>query len=170
MVERIHRGTRADRPEGADSRPRNEATLVHTKIFTYDHIRADRSGMGGPQETLPAQEPVHLPDGRGARQLGRGNREQQRFVVNGSGSRPRPSCRRGTLLFRLVLDVLDEFSEEWLAIRVARKLKAIDMIDVLPDLFILRGRFRSQQLVNALGDGALHIGARFVVGTSSILN
>jgi hypothetical protein len=107
---------------------------------------------------------------RGARQLGRGNREQQRFVVNGSGSRPWPSCRRGTLLFRLVLDVLDEFSEEWLAIRVARKLKAIDMIDVLPDLFILQAVSAHMQLVNALGDGALHIGARFVVRTSSILN
>ena len=31
------------------------------------------------------------------------------------------------------------FSHECLAIRVARKLKAIDVIDVLSDLFILRG-------------------------------
>jgi transposase InsO family protein len=37
------------------------------------------------------------------------------------------------------LNVLDEFSHECLAIRVARKLKAIDVIDVLSDLFILRG-------------------------------
>ena len=35
--------------------------------------------------------------------------------------------------------VLDEFTHECLAIRVARKLKAIDVIDVLSDLFILRG-------------------------------
>jgi hypothetical protein len=70
-----------------------------------------------------------------------------------------PICRRGTLLFRLILDVLDGVSHEWLAIRVARKL-----IDVLPDLFILRG------VSDALGDGALHIGARIVVRTSSILN
>ena len=35
--------------------------------------------------------------------------------------------------------MLDEFSHECLAIRVARKLKAIDVIDVLSDLFILRG-------------------------------
>ena len=41
MVERIDRGTRADRPEGTDSCARKEATLVHTKIFTYDHIGAD---------------------------------------------------------------------------------------------------------------------------------
>jgi putative transposase len=38
-----------------------------------------------------------------------------------------------------MLNVLDEFSHECLAIRVARKLKAIDVIDVLSDLFILHG-------------------------------
>jgi putative transposase len=38
-----------------------------------------------------------------------------------------------------MLDVLDEFTHECLAIRVARKLKATDVIDVLSDLFILRG-------------------------------
>ncbi|MCJ2066470.1 IS3 family transposase, partial [Methylobacterium sp. J-088] len=40
--------------------------------------------------------------------------------------------------FRM-LNVVDEFTHECLAIRVARKLKAIDVIDVLSDLFILRG-------------------------------
>jgi transposase InsO family protein len=38
-----------------------------------------------------------------------------------------------------MLNVLDEFTHECLAIRVARKLKAIDVIEVLSDLFILRG-------------------------------
>src|SRR5947207_4791297 len=38
-----------------------------------------------------------------------------------------------------MLNVLDEFSHECLAIRVARKLKAIDVIEVLSDLSILRG-------------------------------
>ena len=38
-----------------------------------------------------------------------------------------------------MLNVVDEFTRECLAIRVARKLKAIDVIDVLSDLFILRG-------------------------------
>jgi transposase InsO family protein len=37
------------------------------------------------------------------------------------------------------LNVLDEFSRECLAIRVKRKLNSIDVIDVLVDLFILRG-------------------------------
>jgi transposase InsO family protein len=38
-----------------------------------------------------------------------------------------------------MLNVLDEFTHESLAIRVKRKFKAIDVIDVLSDLFILRG-------------------------------
>src|SRR3954467_2956517 len=38
-----------------------------------------------------------------------------------------------------MLNVLDEFTHECLAIRVGRKLKAADVIDVLSDLFILRG-------------------------------
>ena len=40
--------------------------------------------------------------------------------------------------FRM-LNVVDEFTRECLAIRVDRKLKAADVIDVLSDLFILRG-------------------------------
>jgi putative transposase len=38
-----------------------------------------------------------------------------------------------------MLNVLDEFTHECLAIRVARQLKATDVIDLLSDLFILRG-------------------------------
>jgi putative transposase len=38
-----------------------------------------------------------------------------------------------------MLNVIDEFTHECLAIRVARRLKAADVIDVLSDLFILRG-------------------------------
>jgi len=38
-----------------------------------------------------------------------------------------------------MLNVVDEFTHECLAIRVDRKLKATDVIDVLSDLFILRG-------------------------------
>ena len=40
--------------------------------------------------------------------------------------------------FRM-LNILDEFSRECLAIRVRRKLNSMDVIDVLTDLFILRG-------------------------------
>jgi hypothetical protein len=38
-----------------------------------------------------------------------------------------------------MLNVIDEFTHECLAIRVARRLKAIDVIDLLSDLFVLRG-------------------------------
>ncbi len=38
-----------------------------------------------------------------------------------------------------LLNVIDEFTRECLAIRVARKLKATDVIDVLSELFMLRG-------------------------------
>jgi putative transposase len=37
------------------------------------------------------------------------------------------------------LNIIDEYSRECLAIRVKRKLNSIDVIDVLTDLFILRG-------------------------------
>ncbi len=40
--------------------------------------------------------------------------------------------------FRM-LNVIDEFTRECIAIKVSRKLKAVDVIDVLSDLFILRG-------------------------------
>ena len=38
-----------------------------------------------------------------------------------------------------MLNIIDEFTHECLMIRAARRLKATDVIDVLPDLFILRG-------------------------------
>src|SRR5271168_701690 len=38
-----------------------------------------------------------------------------------------------------MLNVIDEHTHECLAIRIERKLKSIDVIDVLSDLFILRG-------------------------------
>jgi putative transposase len=40
--------------------------------------------------------------------------------------------------FRM-LNIIDEFTRECLAIRVSRKLKAVDVIEVLSDLFILHG-------------------------------
>src|SRR5918993_1440835 len=40
--------------------------------------------------------------------------------------------------FRM-LNVIDELTHECLMIRVARQLKATDVVDVLPDLFLLRG-------------------------------
>ncbi|GGJ04655.1 hypothetical protein GCM10011320_09440 [Neoroseomonas lacus] len=38
-----------------------------------------------------------------------------------------------------MLNMIDEFTRECLAIRIDRKLKSTGVIDVLSDLFILRG-------------------------------
>src|SRR6516162_440984 len=73
------------------------------------------------------------------------------WLTDGSCIRLRPERRNHVRFYDFVEDrthdgrkyrmfnVLDEFSHECLAIRVARKLKAIDVVDVLSDLFILRG-------------------------------
>jgi hypothetical protein len=37
-----------------------------------------------------------------------------------------------------MLNVIDEFTRECVAVRMNRKLKSVDVIDVLSDLFILR--------------------------------
>ncbi len=47
-------------------------------------------------------------------------------------------CTHDGKKFRM-LNIVDEFTHECLAIRVWRKLKSTDVIDVLSDLFILRG-------------------------------
>ena len=73
------------------------------------------------------------------------------WLADGSCIRLRPEHRNHVWSYDFVedrthdrrryrmLNVIDEFTHECLAIRVARKLKAIDVIDVLADLFILRG-------------------------------
>ena len=38
-----------------------------------------------------------------------------------------------------MLNIIDEFTRECMTIRIGRKLKSTDVIDVLSDLFILRG-------------------------------
>ncbi len=38
-----------------------------------------------------------------------------------------------------MLNVIDEFTRECIKIRIERRLKAVDVIDVLSDPFILRG-------------------------------
>jgi putative transposase len=73
------------------------------------------------------------------------------WLADGSCIRLRPEYRNHVWSYDFVedrthdgrkyrmLNVIDEFTHECLTIRVARKLKAIDVIDVLSDLFILRG-------------------------------
>ncbi len=56
-----------------------------------------------------------------------------------------------------MLNIIDEFTRECLAIRVGRRLRATDVIDVLSDLFIVRGipgHIRSDNVLRAEGNGA----------------
>jgi len=73
------------------------------------------------------------------------------WLTDGSCIRLRPEHRNHVWSYDFVehrthdgrkyrmLNVLEEFTHESLAIRIARKLKAIDVIDVLSDLFVARG-------------------------------
>ena len=73
------------------------------------------------------------------------------WLTDGSCIRLRPEHRNHVWSYDFVedrthdgrkirmLNIIDEFTHECLAIRIARKLKAIDVIDVLSDLFIMRG-------------------------------
>ena len=66
-----------------------------------------------------------------------------------------------------MLNIIDEFTHECLAIRIDRKLKSVDLIDVLSDLFILRGvpeRLRSDNgpafVAKAVQDWIAAVGAK----------
>jgi transposase InsO family protein len=66
-----------------------------------------------------------------------------------------------------MLNVIDEFTRECIAIRIARQLKSTDVIDVLSDLFILRGipgHIRSDNgpefVAKAVRDWITAVGAR----------
>jgi putative transposase len=66
-----------------------------------------------------------------------------------------------------MLNIIDEFTHECLAIRIDRKLKFVDVIDVLSDLFILRGvpeRLRSDNgpefVAKAVQDWIAAVGAK----------
>ena len=66
-----------------------------------------------------------------------------------------------------MLNIIDEFTHECLAIRVSRRLKSIDVIDALSDLFILRGvpgHIRSDNgpefIAKAVQDWIAAVGAR----------
>ena len=66
-----------------------------------------------------------------------------------------------------MLNIIDEFTHECLAIHVARRLKSVDVIDALSDLFILRGvprHIRSDNgpefIAKAVQDWIAAVGAR----------
>jgi putative transposase len=66
-----------------------------------------------------------------------------------------------------MLNIVDEFTRECLAIKVARKLTSMDVIETLADLFLLRGvpaHIRSDQgpefIAQAVKDWIAAVGAR----------
>jgi putative transposase len=147
-----HRSTQRKAPRGKD----DEAALVAELIelarsygrYGYRKVAALLRAAGWlvndkRVERLWRQEGLKVP----AKQPKRGR------LWDGDGSciRLRPEHRNHVWSYDFVearthdgrkfrmLNVLDEFTRECLAIRVDRKLKAADVIDVLSDLFILRG-------------------------------
>src|SRR5271163_3424826 len=101
------------------------------------------------------------------------------WLTDGSCIRLRPEHRNHVWSYDFVedrthdgrkyrmLNVVDEFTHECLAIRINRKLKAVDVIEVLSDLFILRGvpeRLRSDNgpefVAKAVQDWIAAVGAK----------
>ncbi len=76
-----------------------------------------------------------------------------------------------------MLCIIDEFSRESLAIRVARKLKAIDVIEALCELFVSRGipaHIRSDNgpefVAQALRDWIAAVGAKTAPASLRLLS
>ena len=113
---------------------RRITALLHAEGWGCNHKRVERiwrlEGL-----KVPARQPkrgrLWLNDGSCVRL--RPERPNHVWAYDFVEDRTRDGRR-----FRM-LNVVDEFTRECLAIRVGRKLKATDVIDVLADLFILRG-------------------------------
>jgi putative transposase len=113
---------------------RRITALLHTAGWVVNHKRVER---------IWRQEGLKVP----ARQPKRG----RLWLNNGSCVRLRPERPNHVWAYDFVEDrtregrkfrllcVVDEFTRECLAIRVARRLGAADVIEVLADLFIARG-------------------------------
>jgi transposase InsO family protein len=147
-----HRSTQRKVPRGRDDEERLRADLIELARrygrYGYRKISAllrDAGWLVNDKrvERIWRQEGLKVP----ARQPKRG----RLWLTDGSCIRLRPQHRNHVWSYDFVedrthdgrkirmLNVIDEFTHECLAIRVARKLKAVDVIDVLSNLFILRG-------------------------------
>ena len=147
-----HRSTQRKAPHGRDDEQRLTADIVELARqygrYGYRKIAALLRAAGWlvndkRVERIWRREGLKVPK----KQPKRG----RLWLTDGSCVRLRPAHRNHVWSYDFVedrthdgrkyrmLNVLDEFTHESLAIRVARKLKAIDVIDVLSDLFIARG-------------------------------
>ena len=148
-----HRSTQRKTPQGRDDEERLTADIVELARqygrYGYREIaellRATAGWVVNDKrvERIWRREGLKVP----AKQPKRG----RLWLANGSCVRLRPEHRNHVWSYDFVedrthdgrkyrmLNVIDEFTHECIAIRVSRRLKAIDVIDVLSDLFILRG-------------------------------
>ena len=144
-----HRSTQRKTPQGRDDEERLTADIIELARqygrYGYRKIAAllrDAGWLVNDKrvERIWRREGLKVPK----KQPKRG----RLWLADGSCVRLRPEHRNHVWSYDFVedrthdgrkyrmLNVLDEFTHESLAIRVARKLKAIDVIDVLSDLFI----------------------------------
>jgi transposase InsO family protein len=147
-----HRSTQRKVPRGRDDEEQLTADLIELARrygrYGYRKIGAllrDAGWLVNDKrvERIWRREGLKVP----ARQPKRG----RLWLADGSCVRLRPEHRNHVWSYDFVedrthdgrkfrmLNVVDEFTHECLAIRVARRLKATDVIDVLSDLFIVRG-------------------------------
>src|SRR5215207_3836917 len=147
-----HRSTQRKTPRGHDDEERLTADLIELARqygrYGYRKIAAllrDAGWLVNDKrvERIWCREGLKVP----SKQPKRG----RLWLADGSCIRLRPEHRNHVWSYDFVedrthdgrkfrmLNVIDEFTHECLAIRVDRKLKATDVIDVLADLFILRG-------------------------------
>jgi transposase InsO family protein len=113
---------------------RRITALLHVEGWACNHKRVERIWRAEGLK-VPARQPkrgrLWLNDGSCVRL--RSERPNHVWAYDFVEDRTRDGRR-----FRM-LNVVDEFTRECLCIRVGRKLKAADVIDVLADLFITRG-------------------------------
>jgi transposase InsO family protein len=147
-----HRSTQRKAPRGREDEERLTADLIELARqygrYGYRKITAllrDAGWLVNDKrvERIWRQEGLKVP----TKQPKRG----RLWLTDGSCIRLRPEHRNHVWSYDFVedrthdgrkfrmLNVIDEFTHECLAIRVARKLNAVDVIDVLSDLFMLRG-------------------------------
>jgi hypothetical protein len=148
-----HRSTQRKRPKGRDDEAALTADIValarqygrygYRKIAELLRIWAGWVVNDKRVERIWRQEGLKVP----AKQPKRG----RLWLADGSCVRLRATHRDHVWSYDFVedrthdgrkyrmLNIVDEYTHECLAIRVSRRLKSIDVIDVLSDLFILRG-------------------------------
>jgi putative transposase len=147
-----HRSTQRKVPTGRDDEERLTADIIELARqygrYGYRKIAALLRNAGWlvndkRVERIWRREGLKVP----ARQPKRG----RLWLTDGSCLRLRPEHRNHVWSYDFVedrthdgrkyrmLNVVDEFTHESLAIRVRRKLNSVDVIDVLAELFILRG-------------------------------